>query len=148
YKITREQNPNRKKTPYAILSYLPITPLRQRLYASEETVEHMTWHVNHQMEDGSMLHPSDVEAWRHFDRTYPNFAVKPYNIRFGLCMDGFARHGQYSSADEGLQNLWYVGVLTRNNAKNETFMMHAPLMWTVNDLPAYGWCLDGVLLVL
>ncbi|KAL0428080.1 UNVERIFIED_CONTAM: hypothetical protein Slati_2982800 [Sesamum latifolium] len=34
-----EQNPNRKKTPYAILRYLPLTPRLQRLYASQATAE-------------------------------------------------------------------------------------------------------------
>ncbi|KAL0307549.1 UNVERIFIED_CONTAM: hypothetical protein Scaly_2979200 [Sesamum calycinum] len=37
-----------------------------------------------------------------------------------------------------LQNLWHVGVKTHDSAKDETFTMHAALMWTVNDLPAYG----------
>ncbi|KAL0410866.1 UNVERIFIED_CONTAM: hypothetical protein Slati_0440100 [Sesamum latifolium] len=45
---------------------------------------------------------------------------------------------------EELQNLWHVGVLTHDSAKKETFTMHAALMWTVNDLRAYGieycWC--------
>ncbi|KAL0453579.1 UNVERIFIED_CONTAM: hypothetical protein Slati_1336000 [Sesamum latifolium] len=56
----------------------------------------MTWHANHQMEEGSMCHPSDMEAWRHFDQTHPNFAVEPRNIRLDLCTDGFAPHEQYS----------------------------------------------------
>ncbi|KAL0454856.1 UNVERIFIED_CONTAM: hypothetical protein Slati_0824800 [Sesamum latifolium] len=44
---------------------------------------------------GSMCHPSDAEAWRHFDQMYPNFAEAPRNVRFGLCTDSFAPHGQY-----------------------------------------------------
>ncbi|KAL0289879.1 UNVERIFIED_CONTAM: hypothetical protein Scaly_2688900 [Sesamum calycinum] len=44
---------------------------------------------------------------------------------------------------EELQNLCYI-----YNAKNETFMMRAVLMWTVNDLPAYsmafGWNTAGL----
>ncbi|KAL0289764.1 UNVERIFIED_CONTAM: hypothetical protein Scaly_2927200 [Sesamum calycinum] len=39
---------------------------------------------------------------------------------------------------EELQNLWHVGVLTRDSAKDDTFTMRATLMWTVDDLPAYG----------
>ncbi|KAL0411725.1 UNVERIFIED_CONTAM: hypothetical protein Slati_3762200 [Sesamum latifolium] len=39
---------------------------------------------------------------------------------------------------EELQNLWHVGVLTRDSARDETFAMRTVLMWTVNDLPAYG----------
>ncbi|KAL0438924.1 UNVERIFIED_CONTAM: hypothetical protein Slati_2375400 [Sesamum latifolium] len=50
---------------------------------------------------------------------------------------------------EELQNLWHVGVLTRDSAKNETFTMRAALIWTVNDLPAYGmasgWSTAGVM---
>ncbi|KAL0416575.1 UNVERIFIED_CONTAM: hypothetical protein Slati_3489400 [Sesamum latifolium] len=38
-KPTSERNPNHKKTPYAILRYLPLTPRLQRLYASEATTE-------------------------------------------------------------------------------------------------------------
>ncbi|KAL0448040.1 UNVERIFIED_CONTAM: hypothetical protein Slati_1931900 [Sesamum latifolium] len=137
------------------------------------------------MEEGSMCHPSDAEAWRHFDRTHPNFAVEPRNVRLGLCTDGFAPYGQYDrtyfcwpviltpynlspgmcmSSEymfltmvipglsnpkrlidvylepliEELQKLWHVGVLTRDSARDERFAMRAALMWTVNDLPAYG----------
>ncbi|KAK4400294.1 hypothetical protein Sango_1135500 [Sesamum angolense] len=50
---------------------------------------------------------------------------------------------------EELQNFWHVGVLTLDNANNETFTMRDALMWTVNDLPAYemtsGWSTAGVM---
>ncbi|KAL0438879.1 UNVERIFIED_CONTAM: hypothetical protein Slati_2370900 [Sesamum latifolium] len=53
------------------------------------------------------------------------------------------------SLSEELQNLWHVSVLTRDSVKNETFTMHAALMWTMNDLPAYGmasrWSTAGVM---
>ncbi|KAK4388614.1 hypothetical protein Sango_2468000 [Sesamum angolense] len=39
---------------------------------------------------------------------------------------------------EELQNLWHVGVLTRDSAKNETFTMRVELIWIMNELPAYG----------
>ncbi|KAL0295129.1 UNVERIFIED_CONTAM: hypothetical protein Sradi_6851400 [Sesamum radiatum] len=39
YKPTREQNPNRRKTTYAILRYLPLTSPVE--VASEATVEQM-----------------------------------------------------------------------------------------------------------
>ncbi|KAL0313251.1 UNVERIFIED_CONTAM: hypothetical protein Sradi_5724400 [Sesamum radiatum] len=32
----------------------------------------------------------------------------------------------------------------RNRAKDETFTMHAALMWTVNDLPAYGMASEWI----
>ncbi|KAL0410871.1 UNVERIFIED_CONTAM: hypothetical protein Slati_3676800, partial [Sesamum latifolium] len=99
YHPTRERNPNHKKTPYAILSYLPITHRLQRLYASQATEKQMTWHANHQTEEGSMCHPSNAEAWRHFHRTHPNFAVELRNVRLSLCMDEFALHGHSSYTD-------------------------------------------------
>ncbi|KAL0367356.1 UNVERIFIED_CONTAM: hypothetical protein Sradi_3625700 [Sesamum radiatum] len=55
----------------------------------------MMWHVNHQTEEGSICHPSDAKAWKHFDRTYPDFAVEPRNVRLSLYTDGFAPYGQY-----------------------------------------------------
>ncbi|KAL0297751.1 UNVERIFIED_CONTAM: hypothetical protein Sradi_6827200 [Sesamum radiatum] len=55
----------------------------------------MTWHATHQIEEGSMCHPFDAEAWKYFDRMYPDFAEEPHNVRLGLCTDGFAPHGQY-----------------------------------------------------
>ncbi|KAK4394113.1 hypothetical protein Sango_1882100 [Sesamum angolense] len=39
---------------------------------------------------------------------------------------------------EELLQLWHVGVKTYDHAKDNAFTMWAALMWTVNDLPAYG----------
>ncbi|KAL0446176.1 UNVERIFIED_CONTAM: hypothetical protein Slati_1745500 [Sesamum latifolium] len=55
----------------------------------------MTWHATYQTEEGSMYHPSDVVAWKHFDQMYPNFAEEPRNVWLDLCTDGFAPHDQY-----------------------------------------------------
>lgn len=86
-----------KRRPQAQLHYLPLTPRLQRLYASNATASHMTWHASHEKEDGIMCHPSDSEAWKHFNRTHPDFAAEPRNIRLGLCSDGFSPHGQYGA---------------------------------------------------
>ncbi|KAL0296190.1 UNVERIFIED_CONTAM: hypothetical protein Sradi_6671100 [Sesamum radiatum] len=67
YKPARGPDLHRKKSPYAALRYLPLTSRLQRLYSSRATVEHMMWHATHQIVEGSMCHPSDVEAWKHFD---------------------------------------------------------------------------------
>ncbi|KAL0367339.1 UNVERIFIED_CONTAM: hypothetical protein Sradi_3624000 [Sesamum radiatum] len=93
YKPTRDRNARRKKSPYAILRYLPLTPRVQRLYDSPAIPEHMTWHASHMTEEGSMCHPFDAKAWRHFDRTYSDFETG--NVRLGHCIDGFAPHRQY-----------------------------------------------------
>ncbi|XP_039146743.1 uncharacterized protein LOC120283984 [Dioscorea cayenensis subsp. rotundata] len=91
-------NPMHKRVAYAILRYLPLTPRLQRLYASKVTAPHMTWHATHETNQGVMCHPSDAEAWKHFDRTHPSFASEPRNIRLGLCADGFSPHSQYGQA--------------------------------------------------
>ncbi|KAL0446168.1 UNVERIFIED_CONTAM: hypothetical protein Slati_1744700 [Sesamum latifolium] len=122
YKPSRESNPNRTKTSYVILRYLLISTRLQRLYVSKATAEQMTWHAIHEMEEESMCHPSDTEAWRHFDPTHPNFAAEPLNVRLSLGTEG---------------------------TKDETFTIRAALMWTVNDLSAYGmaigWSTAGVM---
>ncbi|KAL0301655.1 UNVERIFIED_CONTAM: hypothetical protein Sradi_6442300 [Sesamum radiatum] len=46
----------------------------------------------------------------------------PHNVQLGLCTDGFAPHG----------------VRTYDHATDNTFIMRVALMWTMNDLPAYG----------
>ncbi|KAL0433353.1 UNVERIFIED_CONTAM: hypothetical protein Slati_2669600 [Sesamum latifolium] len=62
YKPTRGQDPRRKKSLYAVLRYLPLTQRLQRLYSSRAVVKHMAWYATHQTKEGSMCHPSNVEA--------------------------------------------------------------------------------------
>ncbi|KAL0307689.1 UNVERIFIED_CONTAM: hypothetical protein Sangu_3014600, partial [Sesamum angustifolium] len=58
YKPSRERDPHWKKSPYAVLRYLWLTPNLQRLYSSKATAKHMTWHATHQIEEGSsVIHP-------------------------------------------------------------------------------------------
>ncbi|KAL0386623.1 UNVERIFIED_CONTAM: hypothetical protein Slati_4590200 [Sesamum latifolium] len=73
YKLTRGQDPRRKKSPYVVLRYLPLTPHLQRLYSSRSTAKDMTWHVTHQMDERSMCHPSDAEAWKNFEPDVSRF---------------------------------------------------------------------------
>ncbi|KAI5328556.1 hypothetical protein L3X38_027953 [Prunus dulcis] len=40
-----------------------------------------------------MRHPADGEAWKEFDRTFPEFAADPRNVRLGLATDGFNPYG-------------------------------------------------------
>ena len=143
-----------------------------------------------------MCHPSDPEAWKHFDRTYLKFAIEPRNIRLGLCADRFAPFGNSGKSYscwpviltpynlppgmcmktpymfltlivpgpqnskkaidiymqpliEELQRLWVDGVPTYDVSTDQTFVMKAALLWTINDFPAYGmlsgWSTAGIL---
>ncbi|KAL0354159.1 UNVERIFIED_CONTAM: hypothetical protein Sangu_0997200 [Sesamum angustifolium] len=123
----------------------------RKLYSSRETTEHMTWHATHQTDEGSICHPFDAEAWKHFDWMYPDFAEELCNIRLGLCIDSFVPHIIPGLSNpkrlidvylepliEELLQLWHVGVRTYDHATNKVFIMQAVLMWTMNDIPAYG----------
>ncbi|KAL0291760.1 UNVERIFIED_CONTAM: hypothetical protein Sradi_7014600 [Sesamum radiatum] len=83
-----------KDIPFKQLSYLPLAPRLQRLYTSKITAEHMRWHKETLSEDGKLCHPRDGEAWKHFDQTYPSFAIEPRNVRLALSTDGFNPHNQ------------------------------------------------------
>ncbi|KAL0290640.1 UNVERIFIED_CONTAM: hypothetical protein Scaly_2664400 [Sesamum calycinum] len=142
-KPSRGRDPHRKKSPYVVLR---------------------------QKRGRCVIHP-DVNAWKYFDQMYPDFAEEPHNVRLDLCTYSFAPHGQYyrtyscwpviiipynlpphicmSSEYIFLTMLWHVGVRTYDHATDRAFIMRAALMWTVNDLPAYGmasgWSIAGVM---
>ncbi|XP_019185969.1 PREDICTED: uncharacterized protein LOC109180715 [Ipomoea nil] len=82
-----------KEVPRKRMHYLPLIPRLQRLYASHSSASHMRWHYENHREPGIMCHPSDGEAWKHFDRRFPDFSVDPQNVRLGLCSDGFSPFG-------------------------------------------------------
>ncbi|XP_045831211.1 uncharacterized protein LOC123922548 [Trifolium pratense] len=83
-----------KEIPFNKMHYLPLTPRLKRLYASKNSARHMRWHSEHQQVEGVLEHPSDAEAWKHFDQTYPQFSSETRNVRLGLCADGFTPFGQ------------------------------------------------------
>jgi len=82
---------------YKKLRYFPITPGLQRLFMSPRTAEHMTWHQSHDTVDGVMVHPSDGEAWKHFNSVHPHFSAESMNVRLGLCTDGFNPFGSFAA---------------------------------------------------
>jgi len=90
---------SRHKKPIAVKSmfYLPIIPRLQRMFASIQITPHMTWHHDNQSQ-GMLCHPSDGEAWKHFDCKHPTFASDPRNVRLGLRSDGFNPYIQASSS--------------------------------------------------
>jgi len=51
-----------KKILKKVLIYFPLSPRLQRLYATKNVAEHMTWHHKHQRTDDFVEHPSDGEA--------------------------------------------------------------------------------------
>ena len=55
----------------------------------------MTWHQSYDVVDGVMAHPSDGEAWKHFNSVHPHFSAESRNVRLGLCTDGFNSFGSF-----------------------------------------------------
>ncbi|WVZ85686.1 LOW QUALITY PROTEIN: hypothetical protein U9M48_032581 [Paspalum notatum var. saurae] len=64
----------RKKKPAKVLRYFPLLPRLQRLFSTNKTSDDMRWHDLGRTKDGKLRHPADGEAWKDFDRRYPEFA--------------------------------------------------------------------------
>ncbi|XP_065878103.1 uncharacterized protein [Euphorbia lathyris] len=93
---TKRGSAKHKLIPFRKMVYFPLTPRLRRLYASTATAEHMRWHHEHACDEGTMCHPCDSEAWKHFNSTNKSFAAESRNVRLGLCVDGFQPFGQSS----------------------------------------------------
>ena len=90
YKPNRQKSSKKKVNfSYKKIHYFSLTPRLQRLYASSATASKMRLHVEHEIENGKMLHPSDVLACKLFDHKYEDFTAEVHDVRLGLCSDGF-----------------------------------------------------------
>jgi len=87
-----------KKIVVKKMWYFHIIPRLKRLYSSMATAPHMRWHSENQRDPSILCHPSDGEAWKHFDRMHPEFSEDPRNVKLGLCADGFNPFGQYGKS--------------------------------------------------
>ncbi|XP_025792017.1 uncharacterized protein LOC112873220 [Panicum hallii] len=97
--------------PVKILRHLPCIPRIQRLYMSEEYAKQMRWHkTGKRYTRDKMVHPSDGEAWRHFDRMHPEKARDARNVRVALTTDGFNPYGELSAP----YTCWPVFVIPLN----------------------------------
>ncbi|XP_019244468.1 PREDICTED: uncharacterized protein LOC109224337 [Nicotiana attenuata] len=78
-----------KKAVVKSMNYLPLIPRLKRLYPSMSSAPHMRWHYENRRPPSVMCHCSDGEAWKNFDRAYPDYASEQRIVRLGLCADGF-----------------------------------------------------------
>ncbi|XP_076923373.1 uncharacterized protein LOC143585475 [Bidens hawaiensis] len=134
-----------------LMSYMPIGPRLKRLYMSTKTAKDMTCHHQHNTKKGSMAHPSDSVAWKHFDLENPEFAKEIQNdsfIELCLIIPGGKSPGQNIDVflrpliDE-LKELYKEGIGVHDAYRKENLIMRAILLWTVSDFPAYAM-LSGV----
>ena len=54
-----------------------------------EVGQTMQRYFDHKKEKDVLQHPFKREAWKHFDRTCPDFAMEPRNIQLDFCYNGF-----------------------------------------------------------
>jgi len=89
----------------------------------------MRWHYNNRREDGVLCHPSDGEAWKHFDCKHSDFALEPRNVRLGLCANGFTSFAQSARP----YSIWHV-VMTPYNLPPDMYMT-TPYMFVTCIIP-------------
>ncbi|GJX21699.1 hypothetical protein Tco_0226144 [Tanacetum coccineum] len=130
----------RTEVPHCFMHYFPLVPRLQRLYASKVTTKHMRWHDEHVQTDGEMFHPSDAEAWKHFDSMHPPFALEKHN-------NPKQRLDVYLQPLIAESLVLWKGVRTYDVSKEQKFLMKATLLWTISDFLAYGmlfgWSTSG-----
>jgi hypothetical protein len=57
---------------------------------SETSAKQMTWHkYGHRYNPDKRVHPSDDEAWKQFDRDFPEFSIESRNVWIAIATDGF-----------------------------------------------------------
>ncbi|KAK9277062.1 hypothetical protein L1049_006601 [Liquidambar formosana] len=159
----------RKKISHKILRYFPLKPRLQRLFMSKKTATDMRWHKEKRIiEENVLRHPVDSIAWKEFDKEHDWFAQEPRNVRLGLASDVYERAffmmsllipGLKSPGNDidvymrplidELKELWEDGVETYDASTKQNFQLHAAMLWTINDFPAYGnlsgWSIKGKL---
>ncbi|XP_062119368.1 uncharacterized protein LOC133833127 [Humulus lupulus] len=101
----------RNKIPHIQLRWFPIKARLKRLFSSKHTAKVMRWHKEvRKDEPGILRHPADGDAWKHFDKTYPEFAVDSRSVRMGLASDGFNPFSNMTS----MYSLWPVILIPYN----------------------------------
>ncbi|KAL6190691.1 hypothetical protein ACLB2K_037085 [Fragaria x ananassa] len=85
-----------ENVPWMVLRYLLLIPRLKRLYMSSRTGKKMRWHGRKRTDDDTLRHPADGEAWKSFDRSFPDFAADFRNVRLRLATDGFNPFGNMS----------------------------------------------------
>nr|GEZ17893.1 hypothetical protein [Tanacetum cinerariifolium] len=119
----------------------------------------MRWHDEGHNKDGCLRYPAVSPAWKTFYFKYHDFAKEPRNVQIGLASDGFNPFGNMSNSHstssgnfidvyleplvKELKELCDDGVETYDASTKTKFEMHASLLLTISDFPAYtnlsGW---------
>ena len=111
---------------------------------SLKTIEHMIWHKSHNVVDRVMMHPSDGEAWKHFNSMHPQLLMESRLYLWFLSMVIPNPNSPSWNIDvcfqpliNELKQLWLYGALTYDVSRKHNFLIKTALMWTINYFLAY-----------
>jgi hypothetical protein len=106
---------------------------------SPRIAEHMIWHQSHDAIDGVMVHPSDGEAWKHFNSVHPHFSAESMNVHLGLCIDGFNPFESFIAP----YSCWLVILTVHNLPSGMCMRLQFMFLSTVIPGPSsLGWNID------
>jgi hypothetical protein len=89
----------------------PWKPTSSTHQMTEESTKQMTWHKNgKRYNPDKMVHPSDGNAWTHFDSIHRVKAEEARNVRVALAIDGFNPYGLSAAS----YTCWPVFVIPLN----------------------------------
>ncbi|KAG6383034.1 hypothetical protein SASPL_157230 [Salvia splendens] len=94
----------------------------------------------HAQTSGEMCHPSVSAAWKTFDKTHPIFASESRNASPKNPKRKIDVFLQPLIAE--LKDLWTEGIPVYDISRKQNFQLHAALMWTISDFPAYSIVFD------
>jgi len=81
------------------------------MFVTKEASEKAQWHkLKRQPREKEMSHLADGEAWKDFDKEYPDFAKDPRNLRLGLATNGFNPFSEKNTR----YSMWPVFVVPYN----------------------------------
>ena len=109
--LSRWKDPARKKIPQKVLRHFPLVPRLRRMFLSKKGAEEAQWHkLKRHSSEKELSHPVDGDAWKYFDKQYPDFAKDAKNIRLGIATDGFNPFGNFNTT----YSMWPVFVIPYN----------------------------------
>ena len=83
--------------PMKVLHHFPLVPRVQHIFRCPEIAKLMDWSSRNASTDGVMRIPSNCQAFKHIDATWPEFCWEPRHIKFGVGLDGINPFSMRSS---------------------------------------------------
>ena len=96
--------------PRKVLQHFPLKIHLEHMFCTIDLADLMVWHSKHQSKDDTLRVPSDCEAFKNIDATWPMFKEEPRNVKLGIALDGINPFSNQSSR----WSSWPVAVINYN----------------------------------